>query len=135
MAGRGRDFLDAGKVAAVRRLLRQGTIVGGRRVRLSQRAIARQVGVSHTSVQAIAGGRWGVPCSNAARAKAAGEAVKLPKARRCNGCGYKIKVWPCVFCASGGSSRKDAGGRVSSAAAAPMGGRNYRRRGRNLRGG
>ena len=74
--------LDAEIVAAVRKLLRRG--------KLSQRRIAKLLGIAHGSVQAIAAGTWGRPVPWRRR--------RLKTPEHCSGCGGKIIQKPCVLC-------------------------------------
>jgi hypothetical protein len=60
--------------------------------KIPDREIARQVGVSTTAVRAI----------KKAPALRGGRTIpklrSLVRPRRCNDCGGKVKIWPCLLC-------------------------------------
>jgi hypothetical protein len=78
----GHAMLPLSTVQEVDRLLKEGT--------LSQRAIAAKLGVSRSTVGAIANGTRHIAASRTSR-------VAISQPQRCRECGHRVYV-PCLIC-------------------------------------
>jgi hypothetical protein len=64
---------------------------------LTQRRIARKVGLCLTTVNRIANGNW-QHCGRTCPADENIHEVDPASATRCGGCGGSVYVWPCLYC-------------------------------------